>query len=61
MKQYDLGQRGVRKLDRSDGTAKIYGTTEDGKIMTVVMSKDNDGIWLIREIAVRARVTHLFD
>lgn len=51
----------TRTITRSDGTAKIYGHTKTGELLTVVMTKNLcDGNWSITEIAKAGHVTHVF-
>lgn len=51
----------TKTIIRSDGTAKIYGHTMTGELLTVVMTKNvSDGNWSITEIAQAGRVTHVF-
>ena len=51
----------TKTITRSDGSAKIYGHTQTGELLTVVMTKNLcDGNWSITEIAKAGRVTHVF-
>ena len=51
-------RRPVRSIIRSDGKAKVYGWTEDGKTAVVTMEKDRRGNYDVTEIKIAGKVIY---
>ena len=57
MESKSIRVEGTPVLRRSDGTHKLYGLNEDGKLLTVVLRQYRIGKWAIWEIALDGRIT----
>ena len=51
-------RRPVRSVIRSDGKAKVYGWSEDGKLLTVTMQKNTRGDYDVTEIKLDGEYTY---